>query len=476
MSLRGRVWFVGVGVAVGFAGLLVGPGSPAAAVPGRDGLLAVEPLIGEGIVLVDASGQRERRVCANGTCGFGPARPSWSPDGRTLVLSGPSWPYVIYVDGSCLQCDNSPDTNGGSDAAFTTNPTLFTAVTDGQLIEYGEDGLLKQVLLPGPVSDGVWSSHGVLAVVEGGWIWTGQPGQLHRLTLGTAPAWSPNGRRVAFDRGKWVMVGSVQRRSFRRLVRGTAPAWSPDGRWIAVFSRRHRLSLVRASGGSARWVGNVRGVAVDWQPLPAKPPGGCLTPPGSTVLASDQIGILSSDTGPSPEDPGVSDVAFLGCQRKHRTRAAAVVVRAEHRLGAVREHGRLAGRYAAILLEQQDIHYGGFFENIDVFDLDNGTSAAGLGGESYGGQYGAGMDSLVLNSQGFTAVHAWEEACQPPSTCYDEQIQAVDSSGFRVVDSASTTPPAGTPPGEGFALTDLALSGDTLTWRHNGQPESTQLH
>src|SRR5437660_1306754 len=91
---------------------------------------------------------------------------------------------VIYPDGSCLACQWS---GPSVDAAFTSNPTLLTAVSRVPLIphpnrprlmELGADGLLKKSLMLGPVSDPVWSSRGKLAVVRGGWIWVGRPGKL----------------------------------------------------------------------------------------------------------------------------------------------------------------------------------------------------------------------------------------------------------------------------------------------------------
>src|SRR5205807_3778750 len=72
---------------------VVGPAE--AAFPGRDGLLAVQPLKSSGIVLVKANGNGERRVCQAGSGQLGnscsslgvPLKPVWSPDGRSLVVS-----------------------------------------------------------------------------------------------------------------------------------------------------------------------------------------------------------------------------------------------------------------------------------------------------------------------------------------------------------------------------------------------------
>lgn len=287
--LRDQVWFTGLVVGTLLAGLLVFAGSARAAFPGRDGLLAVQPLSGPGIVLVNADGHGGRRVCAQPAdpCGASRlVRPRWSPDGRALVVSKPGMSgglEVIYPNGSCLDCQ-AWQYDGWTDAAFTRNPTLLTAVTtvsNGEvaLVEYGVDGLRRSVLGRAEGSGYVWSSRGQLAQVFDGSIWIGSL-DAGPVTSGSAVSWSPDGRRIAFVRRGWLMVGAVAGRSFRRVMRGSSPAWSPDGRTIAFFDRQHRLSIVRASGGRLRRIGGVTGSAVDWQPLPAKSPAACMTPPG----------------------------------------------------------------------------------------------------------------------------------------------------------------------------------------------------
>jgi TolB protein len=76
-------------------------------------------------------------------------------------------------------------------------------------------------------------------------------------TSDTAPAWSPDGTRVALQRsgpveGIWVLEAASGAMSFvPHSDHGFQPAWSPDGDWIA-FSRDAggdaELWLVRADG------------------------------------------------------------------------------------------------------------------------------------------------------------------------------------------------------------------------------------
>ncbi len=84
----------------------------------------------------------------------------------------------------------------------------------------------------------------------------------------SSPGWSPDGRAIVFarQRGETQVLYSVDRRTDRlRLVNGepegvdnsdSAPAWAPGGRWIAfsreVHHERVNLYLVPAAGGHPR--------------------------------------------------------------------------------------------------------------------------------------------------------------------------------------------------------------------------------
>lgn len=505
-------WFAGLGVVALLAVLLALAGPAAAAFSGRDGLLAVQPLHGHGVVLVKANGHGWRRICANfsNECrlsGWRPARPQWSPDGRALLLDesqGTSNPYVqpasIYPDGSCLSCGLGYN-DRTVDASFTNDPTQFTAVsqvvctgctggTGAGLIEFGIDGVAKKVLLSGSMSDPVWSSGGQLAVVRRGWIWVGSPASLTRLAPGSDPSWSPDGSKIVFERKGWLLVRDLRARAARRLVQGSAPAWSPDGRWIAFFDRKRRLSVVRVGGGRVRRVlahhASVTGYAVDWQPIPTTPSSPCQAPPGATVAASGDTATVTFDPPQTSDDGfGASDDGFgwsaMGCLHadgRYRVLASGTNPFIPS-FSPSPTSAAVAGNYAAMVMTEDCGRYeeSRWSASVALFDLRTGAEVPDRGGESAVAELytspqnysscQSSMDQLVVGSDAVGAVHT--SVNKSSCTCTVEQIQASDSTGVHTLDSA--TEPQGSP----TLLTKLALTGDTLTWEHNGSPRSAQL-
>jgi Tol biopolymer transport system component len=106
----------------------------------------------------------------------------------------------------------------------------------------------------------------VLATTSGSHVFVTRGGSLVQLTYGShselAPAWSPDGRRLAFQSnrdGNWeVYVADADGSHVRRLTHGDArdgePAWSGDGRRID-FVRSGRLYSMQADGTAARALG-----------------------------------------------------------------------------------------------------------------------------------------------------------------------------------------------------------------------------
>ena len=123
------------------------------------------------------------------------------------------------------------------------------------------------------------SRRGEIVVVE---LWTGTTARLtsNPRALDTDPAWSPDGRRIAWASGRPgaldLYAMDADGRGKRALVRGPGndrePAWSPDGRRLAFASTRetgsYDLWAVPAAGGEPERLlaapGHQRGPA--WAP------------------------------------------------------------------------------------------------------------------------------------------------------------------------------------------------------------------
>jgi Tol biopolymer transport system component len=80
--------------------------------------------------------------------------------------------------------------------------------------------------------------------------------RLTRSARDRSPAWSPDGRFLAFERGGSLYVIRVNGTGLRFLTRRPFdahhdPTWSPDGRYIA-FVTEQSLWVVRAGGGGLR--------------------------------------------------------------------------------------------------------------------------------------------------------------------------------------------------------------------------------
>jgi dipeptidyl aminopeptidase/acylaminoacyl peptidase len=498
--------------------LLVVASDPAlAAFPGRNGLLVVQPTSGLGLIVVGANGRHARQLCVSSIRCEGATDPEWSPDGSEIVFAaaapespnpfgivfqGPPSspfnpaPFVVYADGSCFACavpptfadDSYPAWDPQNDPVFLPEGELEVSLDEygappAQLGSVGVDGIGFE---PFDVSNywrqPAWSAHGQLAAVRmvrhrpEVFLIDPATGSTRQLTYGGAdsPDWSPDGRRLAVVHADWIEIIGVRGRGPRRLVRGSAPAWSPDGRELAFIGAHSRVLVTSARESRPRPVGKLRGVDVDWQPLTGRRRSSCQPPPGSTVLADSADAIVTARPPPSQVFVTNQPSSFLGCLKSAgRERLLETLPEGNQDNTLDVTSVALAGDYAAFANLWQDPHYGGLVSTVVVFDLRTGAVIVHRGGETINGELSS-LDQLVLGPDGVTAAHTSFTDCVSISACTTtEQIVANDSAGTRTLDTATAATPyqGGTP-----SLTRLTLTGDTLTWDHDGSQRSTQLH
>ncbi len=186
--------------------------------PGTDGRPAiVDPEPGASAFVLDGPGQT-----------FRPS-PSWSPDRSRIVYSagydGPYWHPEAGRDLWVIQGDGSGATR------LTSTPDVWESSPawspDGRTIAYTVDSNRGWAL----------STTGSSAI----WLMEADGSGARRLSGSDAgdfmPAWSPDGRELAFARDGDIHAMTVATGETRQITHNGldnhTPAWSPDGRRIA---------------------------------------------------------------------------------------------------------------------------------------------------------------------------------------------------------------------------------------------------
>jgi Tol biopolymer transport system component len=207
--------------------------------PGRDVIRR-----GHHLYVVNADGSGLRRLTRNPGSVLSSAGNNiggqivWSPDGQTIYFGR----YLVRTDGS-----------GARRLPYLTATAVWSP--DGTRIAFAR---MRVRTGPGPCCNP--SATDIYVVNADG---SGKRKLTHNARYNAEPAWSPDGRKIAFrstrngNRDIYVMNadGSGKRNLTRNPARDGSPSWSPDGRRIAFLSDRDgRLEahVMNADGSGQR--------------------------------------------------------------------------------------------------------------------------------------------------------------------------------------------------------------------------------
>ena len=239
------------------------------------------------IYVMNADGSRKRNLTRDRASDDSP---TWSPDGRRIAfLRGRGFRgqlYVVNADGSGLR-NLTPNQR----PRYTYGQLVWAP--DGRTIYFGRylvstdgSGARKLPYIPWTA---VWSPDGRQIAFVGNKLRNPPPGGgprkansdiyvmnadgsgirrlTHKRTYDGEPAWSPDGRKIAFQSKRrvggnsgeiYVMNadGSGKRNLTRNPAQDGSPSWSPDGRRIAFVSnrdgRRFEAHVMNADGSGQR--------------------------------------------------------------------------------------------------------------------------------------------------------------------------------------------------------------------------------
>lgn len=225
----------------------------------------------------------------SGDCSILYRTPAWSAGGTRVAFDAGERLALIRADGTGFRVlarrtadDGEPAWSPGGGRLVFTGAARAGGRRD-LYVRGLASGRVRRLTFKGGRSP-AWSERGRIAFVRRSDLYTVRDDGkgLRRITRrrGADPAWSPHGSKLVFTRGSSLYVVGSNGRGLRRLSSPGAdspsqPAWSPDGRWVAYASFDSGVWAQRLDGTGLRQVAPggvgadyaVGSFAPDWQPL-----------------------------------------------------------------------------------------------------------------------------------------------------------------------------------------------------------------
>lgn len=141
-------------------------------------------------------------------------------------------------------------------------------LTDGQLPAWSVSGQIAFTSRAELEDDNGFEGHGIYVISPDG------SGLRRVVAGGSAPDWSPDGRRIVFFRAGFISTVRPDGSGLRRLRRGSDPTYSPDGRKVAYISDRGLMTMssrgsnprIVPNSGKPDPTGTGLQLEPDWQP------------------------------------------------------------------------------------------------------------------------------------------------------------------------------------------------------------------